>query len=54
MGDIEDYEYSVDFQVAAAKQVDFLKTIDEFPSLYERSVLKYAIFRCVSEKSLFG
>jgi hypothetical protein len=47
MVDIERYEFSVDFQTAAEKELAFLKTIDEYPSLYGGSVLKYAIFRCV-------
>ena len=46
-GGIEAYEFSVDFQEAAAKELDFLRTVDEFPSLYKGPVLKYAIFRYV-------
>ncbi|XP_062595777.1 uncharacterized protein LOC134257152 [Saccostrea cucullata] len=45
MTDIENYEFSVDFQTAATKELGFLKTIDEYPSLYGGPVLKYAIFR---------
>ena len=46
-GGIEAYEFSVDFQEAAAKELDFLRTVDEFPSLYKGPVLKYALFRYV-------
>lgn len=47
MVDIEAYGFSVDFQTAAKKELTFLKTIDEYPSLYGGPVLKYAIFRSV-------
>ncbi|XP_062595713.1 uncharacterized protein LOC134257086 [Saccostrea cucullata] len=53
MSDIENYEFSVDFQTAATKELGFLKTIDEYPSLYGGPALKYAIFSRFAKSLLF-
>lgn len=45
MGDVEAYEFSVDFQTAAASELSFLQEVDQYPSLYAGPILKYAIFR---------
>lgn len=45
MGDVEAYEFSVDFQTAVASELSFLQEVDQYPSLYAGPILKYAIFR---------
>ena len=50
MGDVEAYEFSVDFQRAANRELSFLQEVDQYPPLYEGPILKYAIFRYILYK----